>query len=653
MPVLPFGSWPSPVTPELLGAARVSRSCLQVVGDQAFWLASDPSAGGVQGVRRVDLRQWATRGRPAVQRLGPPGLDCRSRVHEYGGGALAVWPGGLAVVERASGRVAALEGPGARQVRWLTPPAPEEERWSYGDLWPVPGGAWLLAVRERTELGSGTGRDEIVAVPLAGGPPVVLAEGRSFYAAPRVDPEGRWLAFVCWDPPNMPWDDTELWVLPLALPGGPGSSEPPRLVAGGPGEAVSQPLWVGSTLWFVSDREGFHEPWCLCPGEWSPRRPVPLGADCQGPAWTLGQRTLAPLGADRLVCPVRTATGDTLAVLHPAEGRVEPLDTPLVQIAELATWGEALVALGAGAEEPAGVVLVHGGEARWCRQDAAVAPPWPAPVSRAEPASFEAPDGFVGHLLLFRPRSTWAQGPAEARPPLLVLCHGGPTGAAEAGFDPVVQFWTTRGFLVAAVDYRGSSGFGRRYRQALEGRWGEADAEDVVAAARQLVAGGEVDPRRLALRGSSAGGLTALAATRSGVFHAAVVSYGVTDLVALRQETHRFEAHYLDRLVGPWPAAARRYEERSPARQPERLQAAVLLLQGTEDPVVPPGQAVAMAESLARAGRRCELLFLPGEGHGFRRATSVQAAVRAEERFLRSVLGLAGGACRTARASDP
>ncbi len=225
-------------------------------------------------------------------------------------------------------------------------------------------------------------------------------------------------------------------------------------------------------------------------------------------------------------------------------------------------------------------------------------------------------------------------------PPLLVLCHGGPTGAAEPGLDFAVQFWTTRGIAVAAVDYRGSSGYGRDYRRLLDGRWGVADAEDVVGAARFLVERGRADGSRLAVRGASAGGLTALrAATPGGPFAAALVAYGVTDLEALARDTHKFEARYIDRLVGPWPEAAARYHERSPARHPERIGAAVLLLQGEDDAVVPPDQAARMATALRSRGLRCDHIVFPGEGHGFRRADTVAAAARAELRFLSEVLG--------------
>jgi dipeptidyl aminopeptidase/acylaminoacyl peptidase len=640
--VHPYGCWPSPIGPSSVGASRVSRAGLQVVGDQAFWLASDPAAGGVQGVRRLDLAAFADGRDRGVDRLGPRDLDCRSGVHGYGGGALCAWPEGLAVVERTSGRVALLLGAQGEEVRWLTSPAPAGERWWHGDLAVVPGGRWLVAVRERvTADDPSAGADEVVAIPVGGGEPIVVASGRAFYAAPRPSPDGRWLALVCWEPPAMPWDESELWLWPLALEGsGPGAGTG-RRVAGGPGEAVGQPLWVGEDLWFVSDRSGFAEPWRLRVGEQRPELPVPLRADCQGPAWSLGQRTLVALGDGRVLTTVRTERGDQLAVLDPEAGQAEWLAQPLVQVAEVAPWRGGILAIGVGAREPAGVVLLESGGARWCREDGGAGSSWPtAALAVAEPGTFEAEDGFVGHLLVFRPVSALAEGPAGGRPPLLVLCHGGPTGAAEASFDPMVQFWTSRGFLVCGVDYRGSSGFGRAYQQALSGRWGEADAADVVAAARQLVAAGAVDPDRLAVRGASAGGLTALEAATSGLFHAAVVAYGVTDLATLRRDTHRFEAHYLDRLVGPLPAAAALDEARSPARHPERLRAAVLLLQGTEDPIVPPSQALAMAEAMASAGGRFELRFLPGEGHGFRAATSVEAAMAAEERFLRRVLRL-------------
>ena len=253
--------------------------------------------------------------------------------------------------------------------------------------------------------------------------------------------------------------------------------------------------------------------------------------------------------------------------------------------------------------------------------------------------TFPTPDG-PGTLLFYRPASTTATAPAGTRPPLLVLCHGGPTAAVEPGYDPGIQFWTSRGVAVAAVDYRGSDGYGRRFRRLLDGAWGVADAEDVTAAAAALADAGLVDGGRMAVRGSSSGGLTALrAATVGGPFAAAVVAYGVTDLARLAADTHKFEARYLDRLVGPWPAAAARYDDRSPARHPERIGAAVLLLQGLADPIVPPSQARALVGALQARGVRVELVEFDGEGHGFRRADTRVACWRAELAFLGEVLG--------------
>ncbi|MGH9082630.1 MAG: alpha/beta hydrolase family protein, partial [Acidimicrobiales bacterium] len=262
-----------------------------------------------------------------------------------------------------------------------------------------------------------------------------------------------------------------------------------------------------------------------------------------------------------------------------------------------------------------------------------------ADVSVAEPFSFAGRDGRVVHGLFYPPRLTGTQGPAGALPPLVVHCHGGPTGAAEPGLDPVVQFLTTRGLAVAAVDYAGSTGYGRAYRRSLLGRWGEADADDCVDAARHLAGSARVDGERMAVRGSSAGGLTALnALVRSDAFAAAVSWYGVTDLLALAASTHDFESRYTDRLIGPLPAAAGEYRRRSPVNRVADIDGAVLLLQGLDDPVVPPAQATAMAGALAARGGRCELLTFPGEGHGFRRAETVERCLRAEIDFYQATL---------------
>ena len=456
------------------------------------------------------------------------------------------------------------------------------------------------------------------------------------------------MAWVCWDHPDMSWDASELWVGQLGVgpDGGPAVTGSRRVaggraaVAGPDDESVGQPTWLADgSLLFVGDAGGWWQPWRWAPTEGT-RRLVDDAAEYHGPDWQLGQATLAELADGRIACRRRHAGLDQVGTIAAGGGPFEPLDQPCVAV---------------------DAVVDHRGRAAWLGATATAAPTvwWDSPtgpspcvdsgpglldpgdVAVAEPFELAGRTERTVHGLLYRPALRGVRGPDGDRPPLVVFCHGGPTGNAGAGFDPVVQFFTTRGFAVAAVDYAGSTGYGRDYRRALWGEWGVADVDDCVDAARQLAADGLVDGARLAIRGGSAGGLTALAAlVRSDTFAAAASWYGVTDLLALAASTHDFEARYLDRLVGPLPATAAEYRHRSPVHRVDEIDAAVLVLQGLDDPVVPPSQATAMVDALVERGRRCEYLAFPGEAHGFRRAETTEAALRAELAFYQEVLGL-------------
>jgi dienelactone hydrolase len=651
----PYGQWPSPLTAGQVAAGRRSRSGLATDGDALYWLESRPEDGGRQVLVRA-----VPGGRP--EDVSPAGTSVRSRVHEYGGGAYCLLPaaGSVAYVDQADQRVYRLD-PGRPPVA-LTPPPPAGTEWRHGDL--SAAGQWVLAVRE--VHAGGTVRRAIVAVALDGAPPdtaldggpgevvppdevTVLVDGREFFAAPRArsGPDAV-VAWVCWDHPDMSWDASELWVGDLvAGPDGRPAVTGSRRVAGGRAavagpddESVGQPTWLADgSLLFVSDAGGWWQPWRWAPAEGA-RRLVDDAAEYHGPDWQLGQATLAELADGRIACRRRHAGVDQVGTIAAAGGPFEPLDQPCVAV---------------------DAVVGHRGRAAWLGATAAAAPTvwWdgptgpspcvdggpalldPADVAAAEPFELAGRNGRTVHGLFYRPALRGVRGPDGDRPPLVVFCHGGPTGNAGAGFDPVVQLFTTRGFAVAAVDYAGSTGYGRDYRRALWGEWGVADVDDCVDAARQLAADGLVDGARLAIRGGSAGGLTALAAlVRSDTFAAAASWYGVTDLLALAASTHDFEARYLDRLVGPLPAAAAEYRRRSPVHRVDEIDAAVLVLQGLDDPVVPPSQATAMVDALVERGRRCEYLAFPGEAHGFRRAETTEAALRAELAFYQEVLGL-------------
>ncbi len=619
----------------LRGSASTLRAAGGVADRQLFFSQQRPQEGGRQAVVGV-LGAGA-----APRDVVPDEMSVRSSVHEYGGAAFCPLPAegpgtparSIVVVEAGEQRLWRIDLDGG-EPRALSAPGPEKV--AYGDLWPTPDGRFVLAVAERRS-NAGSARRQLVAVPTEpSGAEVVLFEGPDFLAAPRPGPPaegGWWLAFVSWDHPAMPWDASTLWVGRLLSGDGARLTECRRL-AGGPRSSVGQPTWCGEEgLVFVWDRFGWWQPWRWRPG--GPcRRLSAVAAEFEAPQWSLGQGALAYLGESSLGCRLRQSGRDHVGVVDLATGSVELVDQPCVSINSLAGGPFGLAWLGATEEEPPGLY-----EARGVPPKAPVrlaGPRRPAPLT-ARPEAFEAP-GPAGVVpgFVHRPWSASLKEP----PPLVVHCHGGPTGSAEAGFDPVVQFFASRGFAVAQVDYRGSSGHGRRWRRALLGAWGEADAEDCLAAARFLCDEGLADRRRLVVRGSSAGGLTALNALASGRLFAGAASwYGVTDLAALAATTHDFEAHYTEALVGPWPTAAATYRSRSPVNRVAEMTGAVLLLHGSQDPVVPLSQAEALAEALAAAGHEVELVTFEGEGHGFRRAEVIERALETEVAFYRRLLG--------------
>jgi dipeptidyl aminopeptidase/acylaminoacyl peptidase len=641
-PTAPFGTWDSPFGVAEVAAQRVSRYSLASAGDALLWLEGRPEEAG-----RVVLVRASVVGEPVV--VSPPGTSIRSRVHEYGGGAWclvagAERPSSFAYVEERSQRVHVVTADGAEPVA-LTPEPPAGERWHHGGLVPGPSGA-VLAVRERHDIDGGVERRVVWLDPGSPGTESVLCLGRDFYGALAPSPDGSRLAWVTWDHPNMPWDSTELWVGALRGDGSGWAVENSERVGGErlDGSSVDQPVWLGrDTLAFVADADGWWQPWMWRAAE----APVPVSereAEFQGPAWAFGQHTLVALGPARLACAWRRDGVDHLGTLGIDDHRLTELAQPCVTVSSLCAHDGGVAWFGQTPSLPGGVWWCSppGEEAEGAAAVRLSGPPSPLgepDVSVAEPISVVSRGGRPVHANFYAPRRAGWEGPEGVAPPLIVQCHGGPTSGADGGFDPLVQMFTTRGYAVVTVNFAGSTGYGREYRRALEGQWGVADIDDCVEVATWLANGGRVDRERMAIRGGSAGGLTALGAlVRSDVFAAAVSWYGVTDLMGLAASTHDFESRYTDRLIGPLPEAAALYEERSPLNRVGDITGAVLLLQGEDDPVVPADQTRRMAEALTARGIRCEARYFEGESHGFRRADTLIACFEAELAFYADVL---------------
>ncbi|MDJ0789184.1 MAG: S9 family peptidase [Myxococcota bacterium] len=560
----------------------------------------------------------------------PAGVDARSRVHEYGGGDYLASPRGLFTIENGTPGIqlrALRNGGEADRV----PGSDTGARYAEPVL--SPDGRTLAAVEEWAQA-EGEPVNRLVSFDLAGGGRRVLAEGHDFYASACFSPDGGSLAFLCWDHPHLPWDAATLFELPI------GAGGAPRHVAGGPHESIFQPTWSpGGVLTFASDRSGF---WNL--HQWRGGDVVSLcerAAEFGLPQWVFGMRRFGFVSEERIACVVSEEGRDRLALLDLGTGALDDVASSASAIDGIDVSGHEIAVIAANERSAPSVQVLDLDSGRFeTVREAFEVGMDPEALSPAESVRFASTDGRPVHAFLYRPRLPGVEAPAGERPPLLVKVHGGPTAATSSALDLATQFWTTRGFAVLDVNYTGSTGFGRAYRDGLKGAWGVADVEDCAAGARFAASEGGADPARLGIRGGSAGGYTVLCALTLGdVFGFGASHYGIGDLEALARDTHKFEARYLDGLVAPWPEGEAVYRERSPLYHVEGLSCPVIFLQGSEDRVVPPAQAESMVAALAARGLPHAYVLFEGEGHGFRRAENIRAALQAELFFYGRVLG--------------
>lgn len=623
---LPYGTWPSPLSARAVSAASPRIEGARYVGDEVWWGETVAEEAGRTAVRR------GTASGVVSDVIAAP-WSARSRVHEYGGGSwTTVDDDALVFVEKADQRVWMLDDAGT--PRPLTPAAGDMR---FGGLtWQ---GGRLLAVRE-THSGSAVPERDIVEIPTDGSAArdvsslSSLVEGSHFLAHPVLSPDGSHLAWIAWNHPAMPWDRTELRVGRLED----GVVAEWTTVAGGE-SAPLQPEWTGEDdLMYADDPTGRWNLWKLrLTADLDHHTVAPADADTGGPLWVLGQRWFAVLDDGRVVA-IRTNGADELVVIDGEDVRlVETEGVAGLSIED--TRGSRVLVSGAGAagtalwdidvDAPDAARRVVGGGSPWGAE-------W---MPRARAVTFEGPRGPV-HAFDFPPTNPDVTGPADEKPPYLVLVHGGPTAHVGGAASGKIAFFTSRGIGVLDVNYGGSSGYGRAYRERLLGQWGVVDVDDVIAAATGLAAAGVADPGRLAIAGGSAGGWTVLCAlTLADVFAAGISRYGVADLRRLAEDTHDFEARYLDSMVGPLPEAEALYIARSPLSRLDRLRTPLLIEQGLDDRVVPPSQSEAVRDALKENGVPHAYLAFPGEGHGFRRAETVMRQLAAEIAFLGGVLG--------------
>jgi dipeptidyl aminopeptidase/acylaminoacyl peptidase len=624
----PYGSWKSPLSAEALSGARVSFADLRSVDARLYWTETQPAAGGISAL--FSLGGTSAAAAPVT----PAGVNVRTRVHEYGGAPYAVVGESIYYSQFSDQRLYALGPQGGAPP--LTPPG-----YRYADCaaQPARGGAAaaLICVRE-DHTDPAQVRNALVRLPLpGGGAGEVLYADSDFVAYPRVSPDGRQLAFISWNHPHMPWDATYLKVAKLNG----GRMTAPLTVAGGPTESVIEPQWDrDGTLYFISDRSGW---WNLYARRGADVQAVwPRAAECADPLWQFGQANYALLGNGRAVLRFNERGLDRLAVVDLRRGDARILDLPYVEYAYLARVDAGHVAAIAGSmESPPSLVRidVESGSVETVHS-AGAALLAAASISVAEPIEFPSSHGRLAHAFYYPPRNPAYTAPADTRPPLLTLVHGGPTARASPAYSARIQFWTSRGFAVADVDYGGSCGYGRSYRQELNGNWGVVDVEDVIAAARFLGLAGRVDPAHIAISGGSAGGYTVLVAlSTSDVFRAGADYYGVSDMTALARDTHKFESRYLDSLIGPLPQSQSVYESRSPLNHLDGFKVPLIIFQGADDPIVPPNQSALIVAALRGRGVPLAYLLYAGESHGFRKPENIIRSLQAELSFYGQVFG--------------
>lgn len=634
----PYGSWASSISLDLVSGSVVALSEPWIDGDDVYWLEGRAAEGG----RRTLLRH----GPDGITReLTPDPFRVGNRVHEYGGGSYMVDEGRVVVSSMTDGRLWRVDEAGAGDLTPITSEGP----WRYADLRFDPVAERLYAVRETHDAGEPDRPDlvsnELVAIALDGsdGHGRLLVSGPDFVAAPRPSPDGRQLAWLEWDQPDMPWDATRLRVAPVLPDGSLGEA---RTVAGGTGISVVEPTWrADGGLHFVSDETGwwnlfaFDGPDGLA-GE--ARNLAPMEAELGGPAWVFDSSSYVFSTDGGILAAARAGGHDSLVRIDP-DGRITRAAGPFTEIAGLRAGASSAVAIASGPHDGAVVARLARatGELAGVLARSLTAPLDPGVLPHAEPITFPTTDGAAARALFFPPTNAGFRGPDGARPPLIVLSHGGPTGSASSAVSLDRAFFTSRGIAVVDVDYRGSTGYGRPYRDALKGRWGIVDVDDCIAAARYLAERGSVDPARMAIRGGSAGGYTTLAALtfRPEVFAAGMSHYGIADLELIHLDGHKFESRYDEGLLAPWPEGRAVFRERSPIHSLDRIRAPMLIFQGLDDKVVPPSQVDAMEAALHGRGVPHAVLLFEGEGHGFRRAETKRAVLAAELAFLGRVFG--------------
>lgn len=615
----PHGHWPSPITAELLTAQSVRISEPQAVGACIYWLESRPQEKGRNGLvcQSANVRTD----------LLPAPHSIRTRAHEYGGAPYLATDSAIFYVLDSDQRIYRYDI-ASKNAQAITP----EGAYRYSDFCYDNARGNLIAVREDCTEDEHQPTSAIIALDVNNREIQILVQGADFYSNPRLSPDGNQLSFLRWNHPNMPWDGTECVLAQLNRPGEIINS---AVIAGGITESIFQPQWSpAGELFFVSDRTNW---WNIY--RWTGTKTeaiCALDAEFATPQWVFGMSCYGFLSNTQILCCFSQQGMWQLGVIDNKTNTLTKIETDFRDIASIYCDAGVGYFIGASATNGAQLWQYANGQLTALNDKAQVVPA--DFIAIAQPIEFPTRDGESAHGFFYAPKNPDVTPTPTKLPPLLVMCHGGPTGATESSFNVKIQFWTSRGFAVLDVNYRGSTGYGKQYRDRLKNNWGITDVIDVCSGVDYLVAHALIDKNKVAIRGSSAGGYTVLAALIfSDAFKAGASLYGIGDLTALARDTHKFEAHYLDSLVGEYPAQKNIYQARSPIHHIEQLNCPIIFFQGLQDKVVPPAQAEAMVTALQQKGIMTKYLTFAEEGHGFRQAHNIQRVFNEELAFYLSV----------------
>jgi len=623
--IAPYGSWKSPITTDLILSKFTGLGLIALDGSDTYWLELRPAEGGRSTIMR-------RAGDGVVTEMTPAPFHVRTRVHEYGGGDYSVDHGTIyasGFLDQRLYRITPSEKPVA-----ITP----EANMRYADPCIDRRHGRLICVREDHTPTDREAINTLVSVALDGsGPPQILVSGNDFYSTPRLSPDGSQLAWLTWNHPNMPWDGTELWV---ATVNADGQLEDAQQVAGGSRESIFQPQWSPSgVLHFISDRTGWWNIYRLRKGESEPL--CEKAAEFGTPQWLFNMSTYGFASPERIICSYTESGVNHLGSLDTVTGEMTHPQTPYTSIGNVRVSPERVVFLGASPTSPVVIAQIDlaTSQITVLKSSGEIAVD-PSYFSLPQAIEFPTEHGLMAYAFYYPPHNPDYQAPGDSLPPLIVESHGGPTSGASAVLNLSRQFWTSRGFAVLDVDYGGSSGYGRAYRERLNGQWGIVDVDDCVNGATYLAERGLADSKRLLIRGGSAGGYTTLCAlTFTDTFAAGASHFGVSDLTIFATDTHKFESRYLFSLVGPYPERKELFYQRSAINYLDQLSSPVIFFQGLDDMVVPPNQAELMVEALKAKGVPVAYLAFEGEGHGFRRAENIKRTLEAELYFYSRIFG--------------